>query len=137
PAALSGVARFKPSYGAIPRSGVHPLSPSLDHIGIFSRRVNGAAFALSQLASASDLDRHAQPLPHFNVDIDQGISPLAKPRLAIVRFDKWARAEPGQQLVFDTAVAKLRDAGAVTEELELAELDRSNWNAINIILACE
>jgi Asp-tRNA(Asn)/Glu-tRNA(Gln) amidotransferase A subunit family amidase len=137
PAAFNGVVGFKPSFGAIPRSGVHPLSPSLDHIGIFSRRVNGAAFALSQLASVSDHDRHGQPLPRFNVDIDQGISPLAKPRLAIVRFEKWARAEPAQQKVFDAAVAKLREAGAVTDELELAELDRSNWKAINIILACE
>jgi amidase len=31
----------------------------------------------------------------------------------------------------------LRGAGAVLEELELAELDRTNWDAINIILASE
>src|ERR1700748_1488721 len=127
PAAFNGVVGFKPSFGAIPRTGVHHLSPSLDHIGIFSRRVNGAAFALSQLVAASDRDRHGQPLPHFNVDIDQGISPLPKPRLAIVRFEKWARAEPEAQQVFDAAVAKLREAGADLEELALAELDRTNW----------
>ena len=137
PAAFNGVVGFKPSFGAIPRIGVHPLSPSLDHIGFFTRRVDGAAFALSQLSSVSDRDRHGRPLPHFNVDIDQGLAPLRKPRLAVVRFSKWEKAEPEQRQVFDAAVATLRDAGAIMEELELAELDRTNWSAINIILASE
>jgi amidase len=39
--------------------------------------------------------------------------------------------------VFEASVARLRSAGAVIEELELPELDRSNWDAINIILAAE
>src|SRR6201992_429167 len=137
PAAFNGVVGFRPSFGAIPRIGVHHLSPSLDHIGFFTRRVDGAAFALSQLAGVSDLDRHGQPLPHFNVDIDQGLSPWPKPRLAIVRFSKWEKAEPEQRQVFDAAIAKLREGGAVTDEVEFAELDRTNWNAINIILASE
>src|ERR1700743_222403 len=33
PAAFTGIVGFKPSYGAIPRTGVHPLSGSLDHVG--------------------------------------------------------------------------------------------------------
>ena len=116
---------------------MHHLSPSLDHIGFFARRVDDVAFALSQLAGSSDRDRHGRPLPPFNVDIDQGLPALNRPRLAIVRFAKWAKAEPEQQKVFDAAVATLRNAGAIVEELELAELDNTNWNAINIILASE
>ena len=42
-----------------------------------------------------------------------------------------------QQKVFDDAVATLRKAGAVLEELELAELDRTNWDTIQIILSSE
>jgi len=38
PAAFNGIVGFKPSYGAIPRLGVHPLSPSLDHVGFFAPR---------------------------------------------------------------------------------------------------
>jgi Asp-tRNA(Asn)/Glu-tRNA(Gln) amidotransferase A subunit family amidase len=137
PAAFNGVVGFKPSFGAIPRIGVHPLSPSLDHVGFFARRVDDVAFALSQLAGSNDRDLHGRPLPNFRVDIDQGVSPLSAPRLAVVRFAKWAKAEGEQQQVFDAAIATLRDAGAVVEELELAELDRANWNAINTILASE
>jgi amidase len=137
PAAFNGVVGLKPSFGAIPRTGVHPLSPSLDHVGLFARRVDDVAFALSLLAASSDSDRHGRPLPGFQVDADHALQPLAKSHLGIVRFEKWSKSEPEQQKVFEAAVATLRDAGAVLEELELSELDSTNWNAINTILASE
>ena len=137
PAAFNGVVGFKPSFGAIPRTGVHPLSPSLDHVGFFARRVDDAAYALSLLGGTSDSDIHGRPVPAFQVSIEQGLSPLAAPRLAIVRFAKWSKAEPEQQQLFDAAVVKSRDAGATLEEPELPELDRTNWSTINTILASE
>ena len=39
PASYCGVVGFKPSFGAISRRGVMRLSPSLDHVGLFSRSV--------------------------------------------------------------------------------------------------
>jgi Asp-tRNA(Asn)/Glu-tRNA(Gln) amidotransferase A subunit family amidase len=137
PAAFNGVVGLKPSFGAIPRSGVHPLSPSLDHVGFFARRVDDVALALSLLAASSDADRHGRPLPGFQVAIDTGMPALEKPRLAIVRFANWAKAEPEQQQTFEAAIARLRERGAVLQELVLDELDRSNWNAINLILTSE
>ena len=135
PAAFNGIVGFKPSFGAIPRIGVHPLSPSLDHVGFFARRLDDVAFALSLLASSSD--RHGRPIPSFEVDIDTGLPPLNKPRLAVVRFSKWSRVESEQQKVFEAAVAELRSAGAVLEDLELSELDDANWTTINCILSSE
>jgi Asp-tRNA(Asn)/Glu-tRNA(Gln) amidotransferase A subunit family amidase len=137
PAAFNGIVGLKPSFGAIPRTGVHPLSPSLDHVGFFARRVDDVALALSLLATSSDRDPHGRPIPGFQVDTDKGVPPLDKPRLAIVRFERWSRAEPEQQAVFEAAIAKFRDDDAVLEELELPELDHANWNAINTILASE
>jgi amidase len=137
PAAFNGVVGFKPSFGAIPRTGVHHLSPSLDHVGFFARRVDDVALALSLLAGSSDGDPHGRPIPAFTVDLDNGLPPLQRPRLAVVRFAKWSKAEPEQQRMFDAAVLKLRAAGAVLEERELPELDQGNWSAINTILASE
>jgi Asp-tRNA(Asn)/Glu-tRNA(Gln) amidotransferase A subunit family amidase len=128
---------LKPSFGAIPRTGVHPLSPSLDHVGLFARRVDDVALALSLLAGASGSDPHGRPLPGFQVDADKGVPPLDRPRLAIARFANWSGVEPEQQQIFETGIEKLRGAGAVLEELELSELDHANWNAINTILASE
>ena len=99
--------------------------------------MDDVAFALSLLAGSSDSDPHGRPLPGFQVDVDRGLEPLDKPRLGIVRFEKWSRVEAEQQNAFDAAIARLRDAGAVLEELELSELDQVNWSTINTILACE
>jgi Asp-tRNA(Asn)/Glu-tRNA(Gln) amidotransferase A subunit family amidase len=137
PAAFNGVVGFKPSFGAIPRTGVHPLSPSLDHVGFFARRVDDVALALSLVGGSSDSDRHGRPVPVFDVFIEQGLSAIEKPRLAVVRFTKWSRAEPEQQLAFEAAIAKLRDAGAIVEDLDLADLDQANWSTVNTILASE
>ena len=137
PAAFNGIVGLKPSYGAIPRVGVHPLSPSLDHVGFFARRVDDVALALSLLAGTSDGDPHGRPLPAFEVDLDRGIAPLDKPRLGIVRFAKFARAEPEQRKVFEATIARAREAGAVLEELELAELDEVNGTAGNTIMLSE
>jgi Asp-tRNA(Asn)/Glu-tRNA(Gln) amidotransferase A subunit family amidase len=49
PAAFCGVVGFKPSHNRISTAGVIPLSPSLDHIGLFAASVAGAALAASVL----------------------------------------------------------------------------------------
>ena len=45
PAAFCGVVGYKPSYDRISRSGVIPLSPSLDHVGLFAANVADVALA--------------------------------------------------------------------------------------------
>ncbi|MCX7322246.1 MAG: amidase [Hyphomicrobiales bacterium] len=137
PAAFNGVVGFKPSYGAIPRRGVHPLSGSLDHIGFFARQVDDVAYALSLLAGTSDSDLHGQPVPAFEVSVAQGLQPLPAPRLAVVHFAKFAKAASEQQQLFGASITRLRSAGAVIDDLELSELDHVSWDAINIILASE
>jgi Asp-tRNA(Asn)/Glu-tRNA(Gln) amidotransferase A subunit family amidase len=49
PAAFCGVVGFKPSYERISRDGVIPLAPSFDHVGFFTRDVQGAARAAALL----------------------------------------------------------------------------------------
>jgi Asp-tRNA(Asn)/Glu-tRNA(Gln) amidotransferase A subunit family amidase len=53
PAAFCGVVGFKPSFGAISKEGVHPVAFSLDHIGVFTRSVDDAAFAFQLLKDDS------------------------------------------------------------------------------------
>jgi Asp-tRNA(Asn)/Glu-tRNA(Gln) amidotransferase A subunit family amidase len=137
PAAFNGVVGLKPSFGAIPRTGVHPLSPSLDHVGFFARRVDDVALALSLLAATSDADVHGRPLPGFELDPGRGLAPLDKPRFRVMRFRNWADVEAEQRKMFETVAAKLREAGAVVEAREWEELDAVNWNTINTILASE
>ena len=50
PAAYCGTVGFKPTYGLVDRSGVQPLSYSLDHIGPLTRTVRDAELALEAMA---------------------------------------------------------------------------------------
>ncbi|CAM02768.1 aspartyl-tRNA(Asn)/glutamyl-tRNA(Gln) amidotransferase subunit A [Saccharopolyspora erythraea NRRL 2338] len=50
PAALCGVAGFKPAYGAVPADGVFPLSRSLDHVGVIARTPRDCRTAYRVLA---------------------------------------------------------------------------------------
>lgn len=49
PAAYCGIVGFKPSFGRLSTEGLIPLSPSLDHIGLFTRDLEGMLLAGSVL----------------------------------------------------------------------------------------
>src|SRR5579859_5397318 len=56
PAALCGVVGLKPTYGRVPKSGVWPLSASLDHAGPLSRTVADSAVVLDVIAGRDTSD---------------------------------------------------------------------------------
>ena len=76
PAAFCGVIGFKPTYGAIPLDGVHPLAPSLDTLGFFSRELEDVPLMLSVLSGRSGAPIKAR-----------------EPRLGFCRTEAWPRAD--------------------------------------------
>jgi aspartyl-tRNA(Asn)/glutamyl-tRNA(Gln) amidotransferase subunit A len=87
PAACCGVVGFKPAYGAVSRSGVFPLAPSLDTVGPMARTVADAALVDSVLTG--------QPCPAprlagFRVGV------LAETGIEDALADLGARLEPAQ-----------------------------------------
>jgi len=54
PAAYCGSAAFKPTYDRVSRSGIIPLSPSLDHVGVFAMDISVARRAASSLCKDWD-----------------------------------------------------------------------------------
>lgn len=53
PSSLCGTVGLKPTYGAIPRADVTPLSWSLDHIGPMTRKVSDAAVLFELMSETS------------------------------------------------------------------------------------
>ena len=142
PAAYCGVVGLKPSYGAIPRTGVHPLSGALDHVGLFARRVEDVAHALGLLAAASDTDRHGVPLPGFSVDPQAGLrdalpGAAPPPRLALVRTDRWDSVEPPQREALEHAASRLRASGAQVHALSLPPGFEGMWDWTQTLLAVD
>jgi len=64
PAAYCGVVGFKGTHGLVPVAGVIPLAWSLDHVGVLSRSVGDAAWAMSVLAGR-DLEPAAVGAPRL------------------------------------------------------------------------
>jgi aspartyl-tRNA(Asn)/glutamyl-tRNA(Gln) amidotransferase subunit A len=64
PAALCGVAGFKPSYGRVSRSGLVAFASSLDQVGPFARTVEDAALLHHVIAGPDPLDATSQPAAH-------------------------------------------------------------------------
>ncbi|CAN5308995.1 amidase [soil metagenome] len=52
PAALCGVVGVKPAWGTLPMDGVFPLASSLDHVGLFTRSVTDADYAVRVLSGS-------------------------------------------------------------------------------------
>ncbi len=60
PASFNAVIGYKPSYGLISRFGVIPYSPSLDHVGLFSRKFKILFDVMNVIAKKDEKDYSSQ-----------------------------------------------------------------------------
>ncbi|WP_188549322.1 amidase [Sediminivirga luteola] len=113
PAAACGVVGFKPTFGLIGRTGIFPLSSTLDHAGPITATVALAAAVVDALAGADPADpgSKSSPAPGATEGLDRGVKGI---RLGI--------PEP---FFFENADADVADAvmaAAVTLEAAGAQL---------------
>jgi aspartyl-tRNA(Asn)/glutamyl-tRNA(Gln) amidotransferase subunit A len=75
PAALCGVAGMKPTFGRVSRSGVFPLSWTLDHVGPLTRTVEDNALLLSVLAGYDPEDPYCveRDVEDFTRELERGV----------------------------------------------------------------
>lgn len=71
PSALCGTVGLKPSYGAVPRDGVTPLSWSLDHVGPMGRSVDDVAVLWSVLRGGGPIDLAPGPLSGLRLGVHE------------------------------------------------------------------
>lgn len=91
PASFCGVVGYKPTYGLLPLTGVRPLSPSMDHMGVFARTVKDAGFLASIIGRRPSLK-----MPNLK----NGWTP----RIGFCRPHEWDCAElETQKLLIHTA----------------------------------
>jgi Asp-tRNA(Asn)/Glu-tRNA(Gln) amidotransferase A subunit family amidase len=118
PAAFCGVVGYKPSFGAISRTGIHPFSGTLDTVGVFARSVGDAAWFGACLMGLDSRDE-ATAVRGGQV---AARSARAGRGLAAARRGedpKWALASEAQRNHFGECVAALKNAGAATREVPL------------------
>jgi aspartyl-tRNA(Asn)/glutamyl-tRNA(Gln) amidotransferase subunit A len=129
PAAFCGITGHKPTYGLVGRSGVHPLSPTLDHPGPMTRSAQDAALMLDVLAAfdSGDPDSVERPATSYVAGIDQGIRGL---RLAVVP-SLIEGCDAAVYANFEASLKVLESLGATLGEVEpCAGMD--SWLGIGI-----
>jgi aspartyl-tRNA(Asn)/glutamyl-tRNA(Gln) amidotransferase subunit A len=100
PAALCGVVGLKPTYELVPRDGVFPLAPSLDHVGPLARTVEDVALVLEVLVGAPG---------RYTADLGSRVRGL---RIGVPGGAFWELAADGVLERFDEAVRLLEREGA-------------------------
>jgi aspartyl-tRNA(Asn)/glutamyl-tRNA(Gln) amidotransferase subunit A len=106
PSAACGLVGLKPTIGELSTDGVVPLSTTLDHIGPLCRSVEDAAILYDVLRGGS-----ARP-PGKPID-------LRALKLAIPRDYFLSVLDPQVASAFDSACARLRDAGATLDDVAI------------------
>lgn len=108
PAALCGLAGFKPTQARVPRDGAVPLSSTLDSAGVLGSTV--ACCAILDALLGADRPPELRPAARL-------------PRLAVPRNYLFADVEREVATAFERAVDRLRADGADVVDLELPELE--------------
>lgn len=107
PASFCGVVGFKPSFGLIARSGILPLSPPLDTVGVFARNIEDAALLADAIAGGDmeDPDSSFAAAPRL---LETALSkPPVKPDFAFVRSPAWDKAAPETKAGFQELASVL------------------------------
>jgi Asp-tRNA(Asn)/Glu-tRNA(Gln) amidotransferase A subunit family amidase len=120
PAAFCGVTGFKPSFGAIPRTGILRQAPSLDTVGVFARSPEEAGLVADALVGHDPADPAAAPAPPPRL-LDTALSePPVTPAIAFVPPAGWEELASEETRA---AFAELRGAlGDACDEVELPEV---------------
>jgi aspartyl-tRNA(Asn)/glutamyl-tRNA(Gln) amidotransferase subunit A len=133
PAAFCGVVGLKPTFGVIGRSGVFPLSFTLDHVGVLSRRVEDAAVVLSALVGPDPQDPQQRVAV---VDyLREARTDAPRPTLLVPRAHFWEHLDDEVATRAEEAIATLAGLGFAIHDITLAHAEAARAAVQNIILA--
>lgn len=120
PASFCGAVGVKPTYGLVSRSGVIAMASSTDVIGPLASNVDDAALILDVMADRDELDSTTIERDKKSyTELDEG---LKGKKIGIVKEYMGDGLEPGVRQSIEQAIGKLKQAGAIVEEVSLPSL---------------
>jgi aspartyl-tRNA(Asn)/glutamyl-tRNA(Gln) amidotransferase subunit A len=136
PSALCGIAGIKPTYGLCSRTGVLPLSFTLDHTGPMAWTVEDCALLLQAMAGHDPADPASanRPVPDFSAGLGKSIKGL---RIGVVRhfFEEDNPVSPATLHGIDHALDVYEHLGAEIREVNLSPMWDYNAAGWLILLA--
>ncbi|HEU5320484.1 MAG TPA: amidase [Methylomirabilota bacterium] len=122
PASLCGITGLKPTYGRVSRSGVLPLSWSMDHVGPMTRTAADSALMLRAMAGydPDDPTSSVLPVPDYLAALTGDVKGL---RIGLLGPFFLASAAPEVRAAVQAAARVLAGAGAVVDEVSLGHME--------------
>ena len=135
PAACCGVVGLKPTYGRISTHGVYPLCWSMDHVGIFTKRVKDAAYVLNAIAGDDprDVTTVSEEVPDYAVSLTGEIGGI---RVGLLRNYYFEILDREVRTGVDEAIKTLAELGARVEDVTIPHLEEGAAAAL-ITLSAE
>ncbi|MBA3056214.1 MAG: Asp-tRNA(Asn)/Glu-tRNA(Gln) amidotransferase subunit GatA [Sphingomonadales bacterium] len=122
PAAFTGIAGIKPTYGRCSRWGIVAFASSLDQAGPMARSVRDCAIMLEAMAGFDPKDATSLdlPVPEWEAGLAAGLDAgLAGKRVGIPREYRMDGMDPEVAKSWDDGIAWLKDAGAEIVDISL------------------
>ena len=119
PAAWSGLAGLRPTWGRVSRRGVAPVCWSMDSVGPISRSVEDCAITFQAVAGHDPEDPYSwnTPVPNYHQELEGGIRGL---RVGVLR-EKVAEGDLPTEILnaVNSAIAQLGELGAEVSEISI------------------
>ncbi len=121
PASFTGSVGYKPTYGLVSRSGVVAMASSTDTVGPLTRTVADAALVMDVMAGRDEFDSttiERDQLSYFK-DLPKDITGK---KIGLIKECFGEGLDDGVRAQVNTAVEKLKNAGAEVKEVSLPSL---------------
>ena len=136
PASVNGVVGIKPSVGLVSRTGIVPISHTLDTAGPMARNVADAAVLLSVMAGLDPADGTTEAgTAYFDRDFVPAVegNRLQGGRIGIVRSS--TGLHEGVDALLEQAIADLKRGGAIiVDDLRLEPYDEFRRDTLEVLL---
>ena len=126
PSAACGLVGLKPAIGEISTDGVVPLSRTMDHVGPLCRSVEDAALVYHALKGGTASEGGAGAGTRADA---------REMRIGVLGGYFTALLDPQVRSSFDAACARLRDAGAALDDVEIGHAHDISAIYVHIVLA--
>ncbi|HZP70984.1 MAG TPA: amidase [Pseudolabrys sp.] len=134
PGSFCGVFAMKPTHGLVPRTGVLPLSRTLDHVGPFARSIEDLALTLDVIAGYDPEDPDTRPIATGSYSKIAAEDFPLQPRFAFVPTPVWNKADAETHEAFEGLAEEL---GEACFKFDLPERYAAAWDAQRVIMATE
>jgi aspartyl-tRNA(Asn)/glutamyl-tRNA(Gln) amidotransferase subunit A len=134
PAALNGLVGLKPTFGLVGRSGIVPLSESMDHAGPITRTVKDCALLLQAIAGfdGGDAGSIRRSLPDYAADLER---PVAGLTVGVERgFFFQDQVRPEVRAAVNGVIDEMAELGVRIVEVSMPELVGMEATGLTILL---